>query len=247
LSQVSRYARRRRGEITANASARGLTDSFIIGRANTGKSSLFNAVVGRKNLLLTSKKAVSLVGNRKIQRLASINHFYFKGRTQALNFYRVGDPGQLVLVDAPGYGARGRVEWGKLFDQYVENRTQYAFPFQLRSSHSTNLPFFSIRLKRIYILFSAKHGLNAFDHQMLSHLCQKLVTLRGTQPYTLQAIITKADLVPTNNLPTSIALIQKAIWESAPLCLPAIVTSTALNPPFQIDCVRKNIADACGL
>jgi GTP-binding protein len=81
---------------------------------------------------------------------------------------------------------------------------------------------------------------------MLSHLSQKLVTPRGTQPYTLQAIITKADLVPTNDLPTSIAVIQKAIWESAPLCLPAIVTSTALSPAFQIDRVRKNIADACG-
>ncbi|KAF8799262.1 P-loop containing nucleoside triphosphate hydrolase protein [Phlegmacium glaucopus] len=183
----------------------GLPEVIVTGRANAGKSSLFNAVVGRKNLLLTSKKA---------------------GRTQALNFYRVGDPEQLVLVDAPGYGARGRVEWGKLFDEYIENREQ---------------------LKRIYILFSAKNGLNAFDHQMLSLLSQKLVTERGTQPYTLQAIITKADLVPTNNLSTSIALMQKAIWESAPLCLPAIVTSTALNPPFQIDRVRKNIAEACGL
>lgn len=148
------------------------------------------------------------------------------GRTQALNFYRVGDPGQLILVDAPGYGARGRVEWGKLFDEYIETREQ---------------------LKRIYILFNAKHGLNAFDRQMLSHLSQKLVTQRGTQPYTLQAIITKADLVPIDNLPTTIALIQKAIWESASLCLPPIVTSTTSSPPFQIDRVRKNIADACGL
>jgi len=183
----------------------GLPEVIVTGRANTGKSSLFNAVVGRKNLLMTSKKA---------------------GRTQALNFYRVGEPARLILVDAPGYGARGRVEWGRLFDEYIETREQ---------------------LKQIYILFSAKHGLNNFDHQMLSHLSRKLMTLRGTQPYTLQAIITKADLVPANNLPTSIALIQKAIWESAPLCLPAIVTSTALSPPFQIDRVRKNIVDACGL
>jgi GTP-binding protein EngB required for normal cell division len=40
----------------------------------------------------------------------------------------VGDPGRLILVDAPGYGARGKVEWGKLFDEYIENREQYAFP-----------------------------------------------------------------------------------------------------------------------
>lgn len=173
---------------------------------------------------------------------------YHKGRTQALNFYNVGNPGQLVLVDAPGYGARGRVEWGKLFDEYIETREQYVSSHYMYTAPSRlKTLYFSIRLKRIYILFSAKHGLNTFDHQMLSHLSQKLVTSRGTQPYTLQAIITKADLVPTNNLSTSIALIQKAIWESAPLCLPPIVTSTALNPPFQIDRVRKSIADACGL
>ena len=81
---------------------------------------------------------------------------------------------------------------------------------------------------------------------MLSHLSQKLVTPRGTQPYTLQAIITKADLVPVDDLVT-LSSIQKDIWKSAPLCLPAIVTSTAMSPPFQIDLVRKNIADVCGI
>ena len=131
-------------------------------------------------------------------------------------------------------------------------RRIYRNPRTVCISLPTTLPplnpiFSSTRLKRIYILFSAKHGLNAFDHQMLSHLSQKLLTERGTQPYTLQAIITKADLVPTKDLPSSISLIQKAIWESAPLCLPAIVTSTALSPPFQIDRVRKNILDVCGL
>jgi GTP-binding protein len=148
-------------------------------------------------------------------------------------------------VDAPGYGIRGKVEWGKLFDEYIETREQYGFP------QTTSLPlnqfFLKIRLKRIYILFTAKHGLNAFDHEMLSHLSQKLLTPRGTQPYTLQAIITKADQVSTDLLPTSISLIQKAIWEFAPLCLPPIITSTVLSPPFQIDLVRKNIADVCGL
>jgi len=43
-----------------------------------------------------------------------------------LNFFRIGvPPGNLVLVDAPGYGARGRREWGALFDAYVEKRDEY--------------------------------------------------------------------------------------------------------------------------
>ena len=107
--------------------------------------------------------------------------------------------------------------------------------------------FYIIRLKRVYILFTAKNGLNAFDRQMLTFLSEKLMTPRGTQPFTLQAIITKADQVRIEELQTNLSLIQKDIWESAPLCLPAIVTSTALSPPFQIDLVQKNIADACGL
>jgi GTP-binding protein len=42
-----------------------------------------------------------------------------------LNFFRIGEPpGRLVLVDAPGYGARGRQEWGVLFDNYVEQRNE---------------------------------------------------------------------------------------------------------------------------
>ena len=108
--------------------------------------------------------------------------------------------------------------------------------------------FFSIRLRQIYILFTAKHGLNAVDYEMLTHLSKKLVTLRGPQPFTLQAIITKADLVPTESLQMHISYIQKDIWECAPLCLPPIVTSCARRSPhFQIDLVRKNIADVCGL
>jgi GTP-binding protein len=48
-----------------------------------------------------------------------------QGRTQTLNFYRVGSaPGKLILVDAPGYGARGRPEWGEVFDHYVDTRKE---------------------------------------------------------------------------------------------------------------------------
>jgi GTP-binding protein len=52
-----------------------------------------------------------------------------QGRTQALNFFsvqRLNGKGLIsVLVDAPGYGARGRPEWGKLFDHYIRNREEW--------------------------------------------------------------------------------------------------------------------------
>ncbi|KAH6888961.1 P-loop containing nucleoside triphosphate hydrolase protein [Coprinopsis sp. MPI-PUGE-AT-0042] len=184
----------------------GLPEVVVTGRANAGKSTLFNAVLGKKALLHTSSKA---------------------GRTRELNFYRVGEePGKLILVDAPGYGARGRVEWGQLFDGYLDTRKE---------------------LRRVYILFNAKHGLNNFDRQMLEHLSQKLISEDGKQPWTLQAVITKADLVPSGSLATTITQMRKEIFAAAPLCLPPIITSCEMSPSFGIDKVRTNIAQACHL
>ncbi len=53
------------------------------GRSNVGKSSLINAVTGRKAIARTSVTP---------------------GRTQELNFFDVGDPVVFRLVDMPGYG-----------------------------------------------------------------------------------------------------------------------------------------------
>lgn len=74
------------------------------GKSNVGKSSLINVLVNRKKLVKTSSRP---------------------GRTQALNFFRVG--GHLYLVDLPGYGyARVPMEvrrsWGKMVEQYLRRR-----------------------------------------------------------------------------------------------------------------------------
>lgn len=53
------------------------------GRSNVGKSSLLNALTGRKAIARTSVTP---------------------GRTQELNFFEVGEPLQFRLVDMPGYG-----------------------------------------------------------------------------------------------------------------------------------------------
>lgn len=99
----------------------------------------------------------------------------------------------------------------------------------------------------MYILFNAKHGLNAADKAMLAHLASLMLTPRGTQPWTLQSIITKADTIPYKDVPTVISEIRKEIHDAAPLCLPPIVTSTEMNPPFGIDQIRENIVHSCGV
>ncbi|KAI0048776.1 P-loop containing nucleoside triphosphate hydrolase protein [Auriscalpium vulgare] len=182
----------------------GIPEVVVTGRANAGKSTLLNAILGRKDLVLSSSKP---------------------GRTKSLNFFRVGpDPGKLILVDAPGYGSRGRPEWGQLFSHYLGSRKE---------------------LRRVYILFNAKHGINAADKLMLEDLNAQ--ALGGGLPWTLQAIITKSDTVSTRELATVLPKLQKTIFEVAPTCLPPIVTASLKHPLFGVTEVRKSIAEACGL
>ena len=78
------------------------------GRSNVGKSSLINALTGRKALARTS---------------------HTPGRTQELIFFTSVSP--LVLVDMPGYGyaqaPKAKVEaWNKLIRAYLRGRTNLA-------------------------------------------------------------------------------------------------------------------------
>lgn len=74
----------------------------LAGRSNVGKSSLINALAGRKSLAKISATP---------------------GKTRSLNFYRVA-PLDYYLVDLPGYGyARcsksEREKWAELIDRYL--------------------------------------------------------------------------------------------------------------------------------
>jgi GTP-binding protein len=80
----------------------------IAGRSNVGKSSLINALTGRKALARTSRTP---------------------GRTQQLVFFSAG--GGLVLVDMPGYGyaaaAKTKIAaWSALIDAYLAGRANLA-------------------------------------------------------------------------------------------------------------------------
>ena len=85
---------------------RGLGEIAFAGRSNVGKSSLVNALTGRKTLARTSNTP---------------------GRTQQLNFFDLG--GTLVLVDLPGYGyaraSRSAVkQWTGLTRDYLKGRRE---------------------------------------------------------------------------------------------------------------------------
>jgi len=84
--------------------ASSLPEVAFAGRSNVGKSSLVNALTGRRTL-------------------ARVSHT--PGRTQQLNFFDLG--GRLQLVDLPGYGyakvSKGKVrQWTQLLESYLRGR-----------------------------------------------------------------------------------------------------------------------------
>lgn len=81
-----------------------LPEIAFVGRSNSGKSSLINALVNRKNLVKTSSNP---------------------GCTRLINFFEIN--GELSFVDLPGYGYAKiskniRNSWGKMIEDYLEKR-----------------------------------------------------------------------------------------------------------------------------
>lgn len=83
-----------------------LPEVALAGRSNVGKSSLLNALTGRRSLARTSQTP---------------------GRTQQINFFDLGQ--RLMLVDLPGYGyakaGRSAVQgWSALIGLYLKGRAK---------------------------------------------------------------------------------------------------------------------------
>ncbi len=84
----------------------GLREIAFAGRSNVGKSSAINTLLGRHNLVRTSKTP---------------------GHTRKLNFFLIND--SFIFVDFPGYGfARVPLEvrgaWAPMVERYLEERKE---------------------------------------------------------------------------------------------------------------------------
>jgi GTP-binding protein len=133
------------------------------GRSNVGKSSLLNALTGRKALARTSNTP---------------------GRTQELNFFDVGRPLQMRLVDMPGYGFAEAPKdlvrkWRFLVNDYLRGRGM---------------------LKRALVLVDSRHGLKDVDREVMDMLDAAAVG------YHL--VLTKADKVKPTALETTLEAVR---------------------------------------
>lgn len=125
----------------------------FVGRSNVGKSSLLNTLTGRKNLARVSSSP---------------------GKTQQINFFRIGDV--LRFVDLPGYGfahvsQTERRAWKKLIEAYLTGGRPIALILQL---------------------LDARHPLQDLDAGMI----EWLVSLQ----LPVQTVATKADKLTQRDL-----------------------------------------------
>jgi GTP-binding protein len=151
------------------------------GRSNVGKSSLLNALTGRKAIARTSVTP---------------------GRTQELNFFEVGEPAVLRLVDMPGYG------FAKAPLKVVENWRRLVRDF-LRGR---------VVLKRTLLLIDARHGPKPVDADMMKMLDEAAVGYR--------LVLTKADKIKASELEAVLAA-TVAEARKHPAAYPEIIVTSA--------------------
>ncbi|HET6401484.1 MAG TPA: ribosome biogenesis GTP-binding protein YihA/YsxC [Candidatus Kapabacteria bacterium] len=117
----------------------GLPEIALIGRSNVGKSSLINALAGRKQLAKTSATP---------------------GKTRTLNYYLVN--GAFYLVDMPGYGyakqaKSERIAWAHVAEQYFLERSPLrAIGLLIDARHP------ELESDGTVLRWFAEHGLSAF-------------------------------------------------------------------------------------
>ncbi len=151
------------------------------GRSNVGKSSLLNKLTNRNGLARTSNTP---------------------GRTQELNFFDVGDPLVLRLVDMPGYGfAKAPKDvakrWAWLVNDYLRGRQV---------------------LKRALVLIDSRHGIKDIDLEIIGMLDKAAVSYR--------LVLTKADKVKASALAEVLAATEAEARKHAAAHPEVIATSS---------------------
>lgn len=149
------------------------------GRSNVGKSSLINALTRRTSLARTSRTP---------------------GRTQQINFFRLGY--DLTLVDLPGFGyakvSKQKIgDWTRLIHDYLKGRAT---------------------LRRLCLLIDSRHGLKPSDRDLMKELDEDAVVY--------QIVLTKTDRIGAGELEKRIADLTEEL-KRHPAAHPLILPTSA--------------------
>ena len=175
----------------------GAPEIAFAGRSNVGKSSLLNAITGRKSIARASVTP---------------------GRTQELNFFEVGEPTQLRLVDMPGYGyAKAPLKtvqkWRYLVNDYLRGRQV---------------------LKRAFLLIDSRHGIKEVDREIMKMLDGAAVSYR--------IVLTKTDKIKASELATvEAATLEELRKHSAAF---PVISATSAEKKGGIDALREAVLEA---
>ena len=175
----------------------GVPEIAFAGRSNVGKSSLLNRLTNRSALARTSNTP---------------------GRTQELNYFEVGDPVRLRLVDMPGFGfAKAPKEvarkWRYLVNDYLRGRRV---------------------LKRTLLLIDSRHGIKDIDREVMKMMDDAAVSYR--------LVLTKADKVKATDL-ASVTAATEAEARKRPAAHPEIIV-TSSETGLGMDRLRSAVLEA---
>jgi len=151
----------------------------FVGRSNAGKSSALNALAQRKRMAFVSKTP---------------------GRTQHINFFRVGP--NRYLVDLPGYGyaavpAAARAHWNELIGGYLQTRAC---------------------LRGVILIMDVRHPLTVLDRQLIAWLKPT-----GTPVHVL---LTKSDKLSRRAASATLRLVDTALQRDYANCTAQLFSST---------------------